>query len=67
MTYPAIRTTPAPGLAALATALCRRWRSWQEARRTRHVLHTLSDASLRDIGLQRHQIEPVAPEFRWPL
>jgi uncharacterized protein YjiS (DUF1127 family) len=67
MTYPAIRTTPAPGLAALAAALYRRWRARQEARRTRHVLHGLSDASLRDIGLRRHQLDPVAPEFRWPL
>ncbi|MCB1404109.1 MAG: DUF1127 domain-containing protein, partial [Rhodobacteraceae bacterium] len=47
--------------------LFRRWRAWSSARRARRALRGLSDASLRDIGLERHQIEPAAPEWRWPL
>ena len=67
MAYPTIRTAPIPGPAALPGALFRRCRAWLEARRTRHILRGLSDASLRDIGLERHRIEQMAPVFRWPL
>ncbi|MCB1375241.1 MAG: DUF1127 domain-containing protein [Rhodobacteraceae bacterium] len=67
MAYPEIRTAPDPGPAALASVLFRRWRAWSSARRARRALRGLSDASLRDIGLERHQIEPAAPEWRWPL
>ena len=67
MAYPEIRTAPSPGPVALASALARRWRAWSMARRARRALRGLSDASLRDIGLERHQIEPAAPEWRWPL
>ncbi|HMQ91934.1 MAG TPA: DUF1127 domain-containing protein [Amaricoccus sp.] len=67
MAYPEIRTAPPPGFAALASTLARRWRARSAAGRARRALRGLSDASLRDIGLERHQIEPLAPEWRWPL
>ncbi|WP_249979273.1 DUF1127 domain-containing protein [Vreelandella olivaria] len=58
---------------AAQTALCTKakagWRlklkRWRQLRRERHALRYLSDATLKDIGLSREQVQSEASKPFW--
>ena len=65
-TVAAPRTRNGGIVTVIAAWLVAAWRDWQRQRdrfATRRTLESLSDATLRDIGLSRSEIDSVAAEL----